>query len=108
MGRLLDTLPEDKPLYALNVGDFKILMAEIMQANSNPLPEQPQQSEPVKEDYSISEIAKRLRVSEGTIHRYKNNKVLPFYKAGRTVFFKITEVEEALSSAPKKKGASTK
>lgn len=62
----------------------------------------------VKDQLSISELAEYLDVSKSTVHRYKNNKVIPFYKAGRTVFFKIKEVEEALSSVPKKKGASNK
>lgn len=104
MGDFLNSLEKDKPLYSLNVGEFELLMAELMQTNNINVIDRPQLTEPLKENYSIAELAKKLRVSEGTIHRYKNNQVIPFYKAGRTVYFKITEVEQALSSTQKKKG----
>lgn len=55
---------------------------------------------------SMDEVAKYLNKAKTTIQRYKNNGVFPYYQAGRTVFFKKSEVDAAMSSAaPKKKGA---
>lgn len=47
---------------------------------------------------SIPELAAYLKCSESTIHRYKNNKLFPYYKAGRSVYFKRNEVDKALSA----------
>jgi excisionase family DNA binding protein len=60
--------------------------------------------------FNISELAQYLNVGRPTIHRYKNNGVLPFYQAGRTVYFKKHEVDAAISSiqAKNKKGGPVK
>lgn len=54
--------------------------------------------------FNISELADYLKVSKPTIHAYKNRNIFPFYQTGRTVYFKKSEVDKALSSS-KKKGA---
>ena len=46
--------------------------------------------------FSISELSAYLHVSKSTIHRYKNNRVFPYYQAGRTVFFKKNEIDKAM------------
>jgi excisionase family DNA binding protein len=51
-----------------------------------------------EERFTIAQLAEYLKCSKVTIHAYKNNGVFPFYKAGRTVFFKRSEVDEAMSS----------
>jgi len=107
MGSFLSSLEKDKPLYALNVGEFEQLMAELMQANQIQSPERiPVFTEVVSDQMNISECAKYLNVSESTLHRYKNNRAIPFYKVGRTVYFKRSEVDAAINSEQKKKGAS--
>lgn len=58
------------------------------------------------ERFTIPQLAEYLQVNKLTIHRYKKNGVFPFYQVGRTVFFKKSEVDAAMSSlAFKKKGA---
>lgn len=52
---------------------------------------------------SISELADYLDVSKSTIHRYKNNRVLPFYQAGRTVYFKKNEIDKSIKAFTSKK-----
>lgn len=55
---------------------------------------------------TMDEAAKYLNKAKTTIQRYKNNGVFPYYQAGRTVFFKKSEVDAAMSSTlQKKKGA---
>jgi excisionase family DNA binding protein len=54
--------------------------------------------------FNIDELAAYLDTSRSTINRYKNNQAFPFYKVGRTVFFKKSEVDAAMSSETKKRG----
>jgi excisionase family DNA binding protein len=42
--------------------------------------------------------AEYLGVSKQTITKYKNNGVLKFYQTGRTVYFKKSEIDQALAS----------
>ncbi len=65
---------------------------------------------PVDHKFSILELSKYLGVNMSTVHRYKANGVIPFYKAGRTIFFKKSEVDAAMSSiqVKSKKGGSIK
>ncbi len=51
---------------------------------------------------TITELAEYLNKDKSTILRYKKNSVFPFYQAGRTVYFKKNEVDQALSSGKKK------
>jgi excisionase family DNA binding protein len=65
----------------------------------------PTQSEPRSEEtFNIQQLSEYLGRDKSTIHRYKNNRVFPFYQAGRTVFFKKSEVDAAMASVqPKSK-----
>jgi excisionase family DNA binding protein len=47
---------------------------------------------------TIAELAHYLKKDRSTVPRYKNNGIFPFYQAGRTVYFKKNEVDQALSS----------
>ena len=60
-----------------------------------PDPESPDQ-EDIK--FNIDELAEYLKCSKVTIHNYKRNGALPFYQVGRTVLFKKSAVDEAMSS----------
>jgi excisionase family DNA binding protein len=57
---------------------------------------------------SYENLAKYLDKNISTIHRYKNNGAIPYYKVGRTVFFKKSEVDAAMSSIVFKKKGATK
>ena len=57
-----------------------------------------QPTENVNDNLTISEAASYLKVSKVTIHKYKNNALFPFYQGGGTVYFKKSEIDEALSS----------
>lgn len=53
------------------------------------------------ERFKIQELADYLQVTKATIHAYKNRGVFPFYQTGRTVYFKKSEVDAALSNKKK-------
>ena len=79
-----------KPLYTLTVGEFKELARQVF---LTVITEQPQQSENADKDehLNISQCAKFLGCSLGSLHSYKKQG-LPFYRVGRKVLFKKSEV----------------
>jgi excisionase family DNA binding protein len=89
----------DKPLYALSVSEFRQLTREIVleilsgqQANAAPASDQPLPKNQ-EEHFTICELSKFLRCSRMSIYNYKKLG-LPFYRLGRKILFKKTEVLE--------------
>lgn len=65
--------------------------------------EKPQQD--ADQNFTIDELAKYLKCSKVTIHRYKKDGMFPFYKAGRKIYFRRSEVDRAMHSlTPVSKG----
>ena len=59
------------------------------------------------QQFTITELAAYLKCTKATIHAYKKRGIFPYYQTGRTVYFKKSEVDEALEVG-KKKGAAKK
>lgn len=97
------------------VNPFEILIqqnAEILQhlqdlkALGISIPVKKEGVEEEDQKFSIAEVANYLKKGKATIQRYKNDGALPYHQVGRTVFFKKSEVDAAMSSmVVKKKGA---
>ncbi|WP_371416396.1 excisionase family DNA-binding protein [Pedobacter sp. L105] len=51
----------------------------------------------------MKELAVYLECSKSTVHRYKDNKAIPYYQVGRKVSFKKSEVDKARSSLKKRR-----
>lgn len=45
---------------------------------------------------NIVEACQLLKVSKVTIHKWKKNKILPFHRIGRKIYFKRSEVIDSL------------
>jgi excisionase family DNA binding protein len=59
--------------------------------------------EPIPEDLlSIEDIQKVFKVSKVTVHKWKKKGLLPFYKMNRKVYFKKSEVIEAMQHKKRK------
>lgn len=56
-----------------------------------------------EERMSREELAKYLNASVPTIDRYKANGIFPYYQTGRKIYFKKSEVDEALRVGISKK-----
>ncbi len=54
---------------------------------------------PPREFYTAQELAQMLRVTEMTIYRMAKRGQLPFYSIGRSMRFRVKEVEEFLQAA---------
>ncbi len=52
-----------------------------------------------REFYTAQELAQMLRVTEMTIYRMAKRGQLPFYSIGRSMRFRVREVEEFLRAA---------
>jgi len=80
-----------KPLYSLTVGEFRTL---IQDALKGAIPEQPQpRIVDQEEHFTIEQLKQFLNCSKVTLHNYKK-KGLPYYRIGRKLLFKKTEVLE--------------
>lgn len=51
---------------------------------------------------SITEIAQKLNKSESTVRNWKREGIIPFQRAGRSIFFSERDVKQALKSLPVK------
>lgn len=81
-----------KPLYTLSIGEFVELTRKTVQ---NVVSEnQPETSAAEKEEhFNIPQCAKFLQCTVVSIHNYKK-KGLPYYRIGRKILFKKSEVLE--------------
>lgn len=89
-------IPDDKPLYSLTVGEFRMLARQIvLHVLNEHLAASPvtTSSSEQKEDahFTIKELTKFLHCSRMSIHNYKKLG-LPFYRLGRKILFKKDEV----------------
>jgi len=62
---------------------------------------QPGNTNQVSEDerYDADQLAAYLGCKRDTVLKYKRNKVIPYYQAGRSFYFKRSEVDAYLSSS---------
>ena len=87
--------PNNKPLYALTVGEFTELTKQLVEETLKENEQKKQADKEVEEDkadtFNILELAKFLRCSKVSIHNYKKLG-MPFYRIGRKILFKKNEV----------------
>lgn len=91
---------ETKPLYTLTIGEFITLTKQLVE---DAIKEKLSAQEPTKDKtdeqitFNIKELADFLHCSKVSIHKYKK-KGLPFYRIGRKILFKKTEVLNFMKS----------
>ncbi|TNE54324.1 MAG: DNA-binding protein [Bacteroidetes bacterium] len=94
-------LPFNKPLYALTVGEFIQLLQETIEKSVPKFEEQePKEKE---EHFNIEQLRLFLNCSKVTIHNYKK-RGLPYYRVGRKLLFKKSEVLEFMRKNIKRLG----
>ena len=80
----------NKPLYALTIGEF----IELLQSNvKSAVPQIPEQEFDKEEHFNIDEVAVFLNCCKVTVHNYKK-RGMPYYRIGRKLLFKKSEVLE--------------
>ena len=58
---------------------------------------------PIEELMTIEEVTKFLNVSKVTIHKWKKQKLIPFHRIGRRIYFKKQELINSMHSLNPKK-----
>lgn len=89
----------NKPLYSLTVGEFVELARETMISVLKEQREQELEIIPEQEEhFTIRQCAEFLHCSVVSIHNYKKQG-MPYYRIGRKVLFKKSEVLEFMNSS---------
>ncbi len=71
------------------------LLRQLLQAQEN-------STQQDKEFFTIKEAAKFLRVAVSTIYSYTHKRLIPFFKRGKKVYFKKTDLFDWINSGEKK------
>lgn len=93
---------EQTVFFSLNVNELKELIrngvSEVLSKQTN-TPE----SKPYSDDLlNIEDIQKIFKVSKVTVHKWKKKGLLPFHKMNRKVYFKKSEVLDAMQHKKRK------
>ena len=96
---------ETQPLYSLTIGEFialtrKLVEETISQRLTTATHEKSKPDEEVT--FNIKELASFLRCSKVSIHKYKK-KGLPFYRIGRKILFKKSEILNFMNTLKNKR-----
>lgn len=83
----------NKPLFALTTGEFAVLLKTLVERTlAEKQQEQPIEQEQSRDEHlDIKQLAEFLHCSKMSVHNYKKMG-MPFYRIGRKVLFKKTEV----------------
>ena len=86
----------------MTADDLRGMISECIK-DALTLKKQEKTSEPIPEDLlSIEDIQKIFKVSKVTVHKWKKKGLLPFYKMNRKVYFKKSEVIDAMQHKKRK------
>jgi hypothetical protein len=89
-------------LISMNADDLRGMISECIK-DALTLERQVKAPEPIPEDLlSIEDIQKVFKVSKVTVHKWKKKGLLPFYKMNRKVYFKKSEVIDAMQHKKRK------
>lgn len=85
---------EQKPLFTLSITEFMAIIKSQVEKALEEREEKKKKeagSESADMEFNIDELRKFLRCSKASIHNYKHLG-LPFYRVGRKILFKKSEV----------------
>jgi len=86
----------------MRIEDLLIMIKECVRDALTVMPQE-SSNENIPEDLlSIEDIQKVFKVSKVTIHKWKKKGLLPFYKMNRKVYFKKSEVIDAMQHKKRK------
>jgi len=87
----MDLKDLSRPLYSLSIGEFIDLVKEILKETTPPVKEPLPELQDKEEHFTYRQLMKFLDCSKVTLHNYKK-KGLPYYRIGRKLLFKKSEV----------------
>lgn len=88
-------------LTSISIDEFRTLIDDsVKNAFTELQPKEPSKAE--NQLIKIEEVSKLLNVSQVTIHAWKKSGKLPFYKISNKIYFKKSEILEALYKSDRK------
>lgn len=84
---------------------IKQLISEAVSEAVQALNQGQQPTTEPEQNFTRSQLAEYLKCTLPTVDRYRDKGIFPFYQTGRTIYFKKSEVDQALKVGNKKKGA---
>ena len=93
-----------KPLFTITIGEFKELTKELIDEEFERREQEFKKlvTSVKEEHFTIGELASFLKCSSVSVHHYKKEG-LPYYKIGRKVLFRKTEVLNFMKSTKRKR-----
>lgn len=87
-------LDNNKPIFSLTVAEYIELHKEIAKLNSPNSKIKNEEGELKQDDYiSIDEACIKYKKPKNTLYGYNSRRLLPYYKFGRNIFYKRSEIE---------------
>lgn len=93
---------DNKPLYALSVEEYIQLTQKLIADALTKTTQKTNEDKNENSEMCISELAKFLNCTKTSIHNYKKLG-MPFYKIGRKILFKKSEVLEFMKGLRNRK-----
>jgi excisionase family DNA binding protein len=92
-------MTDSKPLFAMTASEFMLLVQEMVKKTVSEMTSGVRVNEQSEKDetFNIGQCAEFLKCTKMSVHNYKK-KGLPFYKMGRTILFKKSEVLEFMKN----------
>lgn len=92
---------QEQIFYNLQPEELRTLIkSAVIEALEGQQSSQPQQSEP-EELLRVNQLAEFLHVSKVTIHNWKREGIIPFYRISNKIYFKKSEVISSLKISRK-------
>lgn len=82
-------------LQGLDVSDLRLLISDVLKEHTKMVPVlSPQNS--FTEFLTRQEVAKRLKISLPTLHDYSKRGIIPVFRIGNKVRYKLSDIENSL------------
>jgi len=86
----------------ISLDELKQIISETVLATINQLPNPQTATNPTDELIKIDEVCEMLKVSKVSIHSWKRQGILPFYRISNKIYFKKSEILDAFKRIGKK------
>lgn len=87
-------------LTSLSIKDFKSLIREVLEEFAKEVDKQETNSKKIKQEEVLlnpTEVVKMLRISKVTLQKWMKVGKVPYYRLGRKVYFKESELLETIN-----------
>lgn len=98
----MESTQQQITLAVIGIEDLKQVISDAISKEFSKHIPQPAPTTDDNELIKIEEVCKILNVTKVTVHNWKRDGVLPFYRIGTRIFFKKSEIVEAVIKIKRK------